>query len=123
MWCGSCTLREAFPELYNISCNKESSIADVMHFPNQRLNYDFLFSRAPQDWETEHFYTFLDLNNSLPLNGEGQDKLCWKSTGNENFKVSSISPFPLLLTFLYLGNLCGVLRSLLGLLSSRGLPH
>ena len=94
-----------------------------MHFPNQRLNYDFLFSRAPQDWETEHFYTFLDLNNSLPLNGEGQDKLCWKSIGNKNFKVSSISPFPLLLTFLYLGNLCGVLRSLLGLLSSRGLPH
>ena len=38
VWCGSCTLQEAFPELYNISCNKESSVADVMHFPNQRLH-------------------------------------------------------------------------------------
>ena len=88
MWCGSCTLWEAFSELYNISCNKESSIADVMHFPNQRLHWDLLFSRAPQDWEFEHFYTFLDLINSLPLNGEGQDKLCWKPIGNKNFKVS-----------------------------------
>ena len=33
VWCGSSILREAFLELYNISCNKESSIADVMHFP------------------------------------------------------------------------------------------
>ena len=87
VWCGSCTLWEAFPELYNISCNKESSIADVMHFPNQRLHWD-LFSRAPQDWETEQFYTFLDLINSMPLNGEDQDKLCWKRVGNKNFKVS-----------------------------------
>ena len=58
-----------------------------MHFPNQRLHWDLLFSRAPQDWETKHFYTFLDLINSMPLNGEGQDKLCWKPAGNKNFKV------------------------------------
>ena len=74
-------------ELYNISCNKKSSIADVMHFPNQRLHWDLLFPRALQDWEIEHFYTFLDLINSLPLNGEGQEKLCWKLTRNKNFKV------------------------------------
>ena len=36
----------------------------------------------------EHFYTFLDLINSMPLNGEGQDKLCKKLAGNESFKVS-----------------------------------
>ena len=35
-----------------------------------------------------NFYTFLDLINSMPLNGEGQDKLCWKPTGNKNFIVS-----------------------------------
>ena len=44
VWCGSCTLQEAFLELYNISCNKESSIADAMHFPNQRLHWNLLFS-------------------------------------------------------------------------------
>ena len=52
VWCGGCTFQEAILELYNISCNKESSIEDVMHFPNQRLHWDLQFSRAPQDWET-----------------------------------------------------------------------
>ena len=36
----------------------------------------------------EHFYTFLDLINSMPFNGEGQDKLCWKPARNKYFKVS-----------------------------------
>ena len=87
MWCGGCTLREAFLELYSISCNKESSIEDVMHFPNQRLHKDLQFSRAVQDWELEYLTSFLDLIYSMPLNGEGHDKLCWKPTRNKGFKV------------------------------------
>ena len=47
-----------------------------------------IFFFLAQDWETEHFYTFLDLINSMPLNGKGQDKKCWESAGNYNFKVS-----------------------------------
>ena len=47
-----------------------------------------IFFFLAQDWETEHFYTFLDLINSMPLNGKGQDKKCWESAGNNNFKVS-----------------------------------
>ena len=34
LWCGGSTLLDAFSELYSISCNKESSIANVMFFPN-----------------------------------------------------------------------------------------
>ena len=75
VWCEGCTLQKAFPKLYSISCNKGSSIEDVMHFPNQRLHWDLHFSRDAQDWELEHFYTFLDLINSMLLNNEGQDKL------------------------------------------------
>ena len=71
----------------NISCNKESFIEDVMHFPNQRLHWDHQFSRAPQDWQTEHFYSFLDFINSMPFNGEGQDTLFWKPARNKYFKV------------------------------------
>ena len=44
----------------------------------------------------EHFYTFLDLINSMPVNSEGQDKLYWKLVGNKYFKVSEFS-----LPFLY----------------------
>ena len=32
LWCGGCILREAFPELYSFSCNKDSYLADVMSF-------------------------------------------------------------------------------------------
>ena len=49
LWCGGCILREAFPELYSFSCNKESYLADVMSFPNQRLHWDLRFYREPQD--------------------------------------------------------------------------
>ena len=59
-----------------------------MHFPNQRLHQDLQFSRDAQDWELEHFYTFLDLINSMPHNGEGHDKLCWKPARNKSFKAS-----------------------------------
>ena len=69
-----------------------------MHFPNQRLHQDPQFSSDAQDWEMEQFYTFLDLINSMPLNGEGQDKLCKKPAGNKSSKVSeyylSISSTP-----------------------------
>lgn len=75
MICGEgCTLREAFLELYSISCNNESSIAEVMHFPKQRLDWDLQFSRAVQNWELEPLTAFLEIIYSIPLNGD--DKLC-----------------------------------------------
>ena len=49
LWCGGCTLWEAFLELYSFSCNKDSYLADVMSFPNQRLHWDLRFYRKPQD--------------------------------------------------------------------------
>ena len=58
-----------------------------MHLPNQRLHWDLQFARAPQDWQTEHFYSFLDLINSMPFNGEGQDTLFWKPARTKYFKV------------------------------------
>ena len=59
-----------------------------MHFPNQRCHWGLQFFRDAQDWELEHFYTFLDLINSMTLNGEGQNKLCWKPARNKSFKMS-----------------------------------
>ena len=47
LWCGGCTLQEAFLELYSFSCNEDSFLADVMSFPNQRLYRDLRFYREP----------------------------------------------------------------------------
>ena len=77
----------AFSKLYCISRNKEFSIAEVMHFPNQMLHWDILFSRAIQDWELEPSSIFMDLIYSMPLKGEACDKLCWKSGKRKGFKV------------------------------------
>ena len=46
LWCGDCPLKEAFLELYRIFCDKESSIAEIMHFPNGILHWDVQFSRS-----------------------------------------------------------------------------
>ena len=88
LWCGDCTLRETFPELYYFSCNKDSYLVDVMSFPNQRLHWDLRFFREPQDWKMEQFDIFWNLIHSMTFTGEGHDKLCWKSTKNKGFKVS-----------------------------------
>ena len=77
----------AFSKLYCISRNKEFSIAEVMHFPNQMLHWDILFSRAIQDWELEPSSVFMDLIYSMPLKGEACDKLCRKSGKRKGFKV------------------------------------
>ena len=80
LWCEGCTLREAFLELYSISCNNESAI-----FPKQRLDWDLQFSRAIQNWELEPLTAFLEIIYSIPLNGD--DKLCQKPAKNKGFKV------------------------------------
>ena len=88
LWCGGCTLQEAFSKLYSFSCNKDSYLADVMSFPNQRLLWDLRFCRETQDWEMEQFDIFWNLIHSMTFISDGQDKLCWKSTKNKGFKVS-----------------------------------
>ena len=59
-----------------------------MSFRNQQLFWDLRFYREPQDWETEQFDIFWNLIHSMTFIGEGQEKLCWKSTKNKGFKVS-----------------------------------
>uniref|UniRef100_A0A7N2L7I8 ARM repeat superfamily protein n=1 Tax=Quercus lobata TaxID=97700 RepID=A0A7N2L7I8_QUELO len=56
---------EVFPELYSFSCNKDSFLADVMSFPNQRLYWDLRFYREPQDWEMKQFDIFWKLIHSM----------------------------------------------------------
>ena len=48
----------------------------------------FNFLGMPKIGNWNIFTFFLDLINSMPLNGEGHDKLCWKPARNKSFKVS-----------------------------------
>ena len=72
LWHGDSTLKEAFLELYGISCNKGYSIAKVKSFPNLLLHRDIQFSRPIQDWVLEPLTAFMDFLYSLPLKGEDE---------------------------------------------------
>ena len=70
LWRVDSTLKEAFLELYSISCNKGYSIAKVKSFPNLLLHRDIQFSRPIQDWVLEPLTAFMDFLYSLPLKGK-----------------------------------------------------
>ena len=50
VWCGDCTLQEAFPELYCVSRTKDSSVAKDICWFGGRIHWDAKFCRPPQDW-------------------------------------------------------------------------
>lgn len=83
--CGDCPLKEAFPELFRISRDKETSIVGVMHFHDGMLNWDVQFTRLVQDWDLESLTAFMDLVYSRTVNGERQDKLYWTTVKSRGF--------------------------------------
>uniref|UniRef100_A0A7N2M263 Importin N-terminal domain-containing protein n=1 Tax=Quercus lobata TaxID=97700 RepID=A0A7N2M263_QUELO len=87
VWCGDCTLQEAFPKLYHLSRSKDSSVAEVMGWFAGRFNWNVQFLRPPQDWEEEAFDRFMELVYSLIVRGFGPDKVCWKPARNRGFEV------------------------------------
>ena len=38
--CGDCTLKEAFPKLYNLSRARDASLAEVMGWSSGRIHWD-----------------------------------------------------------------------------------
>ena len=95
-----------------------------MHFPNQRLHWDLQFIGMPKIGNWNIFTLFWILSILCFLTMKVKTNLVGNRQGIRILKcVSTISPFPLLLTLFSFENLCGVQRSLLGLLSSHGLLH
>ncbi|KAL4637913.1 hypothetical protein ACB092_03G112400 [Castanea dentata] len=89
VWCGNCSLKEAFLELYSLSRARDSSVAKVMGWSGGQLYWNFHFRHSPQDWEEESFDRFMDIVYSLKVLGAGPDKVCWKLTRSRGFEVSS----------------------------------
>ena len=76
VWCGDCTLQEAFSELYCLSKSKDSLVAEVMGWSVGRIHWNVQFRRPPLDWEEEAFDQFMGLVYSSTVQGFGPNKAC-----------------------------------------------
>jgi hypothetical protein len=88
VWCGSSPLKEAFPGLYSLACNKEASIADNLDLSSGSQQWNVTFMRSLNDWEVEDLAPFYSLLYSSTLNG-GVDKIWWVPNRKGKFEVKS----------------------------------
>ena len=77
LWCGDYPLKVAFLELYSITCDKDSLVAEVMQHSTGVIHWDVHFSRPIHDWELESLVGFKELIYSRPVRDAGFGKLCF----------------------------------------------
>lgn len=74
LWCGDRPLKEVFPQLFCIACNKEAFVVDHLIFWNDTIHWTMNFIHTVQDWELESITSFLDLLYSTSMKGFGTNK-------------------------------------------------
>ncbi len=86
-WCEIGPLKEVFPELYNISRDKEAWVADHLNYQNDVVSWSLNFSRPTQDWELEAISSFMDVLYQSGVKGYGSDKVWWQRAKGKGFQV------------------------------------
>jgi hypothetical protein len=61
VWCGEVPLKEAFPVLYDIACDKDAHVADHLVVVSGSYQWDVSFFRAAHDWEVDVLASFFSL--------------------------------------------------------------
>jgi hypothetical protein len=89
IWCGSCSLKEGYPDLFRIARDKEALVVDHMCFQNGVVSWVLNFTRPAQDWELESIASFLKLLYSSSAKGQGEDRLCWQGSASGAFQVKA----------------------------------
>lgn len=51
-WCGGPSLKDTFPELYGIACNKDASVVKLISFSGDSYHWNVSFIQLVQDWES-----------------------------------------------------------------------
>lgn len=88
VWCGNQALRDAYPRLFRKSNQKNSTVEEM--YDSSNLVWDLTFSRRLFTWENEELYE-LKLNlNTITLQPNVNDSLCWRWVNQTNsFSVKS----------------------------------
>uniref|UniRef100_A0A2N9GDX6 Reverse transcriptase domain-containing protein n=1 Tax=Fagus sylvatica TaxID=28930 RepID=A0A2N9GDX6_FAGSY len=85
VWCGSCSLRNAFPDLYRIARHKDAVVGDLLQFQNGGVTWLLDFIRHVQDWELESVNSLLEMLYSSSAKGHGEDRMCWRGGCKDEF--------------------------------------
>jgi hypothetical protein len=89
LWCGDRTLKDAYPDLFNMASFKGASIADNMECSNGTIQWNVQFTRLAHDWEIEVLAAFYKDLYDCKLRGVGVDKLRWLHSRKGVFEVKS----------------------------------
>lgn len=49
LWCGTNALKDSFPFVFRLTCEKEGSVANLMERSGDQIYWNIIFSRAAQD--------------------------------------------------------------------------
>ena len=88
-WCGTCSLKDAYLELFHIARNKEVFVGDHIRYQNEVVSWVLNFTRHAQDWELESVSSFLELLYSSSAKGHGEDRMCWNGSSKDGFQVKA----------------------------------
>jgi hypothetical protein len=94
LWVGEMPLKEAFPGLYDIACDKSSLVAEHLSLEYDPFQWDVRFIRAAHDWEVDDLASFFALLYSLRIERDAEDKLWWSPSRKGKFDVSSFYKTP-----------------------------
>ena len=82
-------MKEAFPELFRIACNRNAQVADFLRFHNGVMHWDLSFICSIQDWELESLAYLMDLLYTISRHGIGEDSILWGPNKGKYFTVRS----------------------------------
>ncbi|RVW12719.1 putative ribonuclease H protein [Vitis vinifera] len=90
MWCEDQTLKEVFPNLYQLAVNKDEWVSNAWEGSGESGSWNPHFSRHFNDWELEEVEGLLWKLHPLVVRREVEDVLSWKESRDGIFSVRSL---------------------------------
>ena len=90
LWCKDQALKDAFPNLFRLTINKDQWICDAWDEEGEVRSWNLLFLRSFNDWEMEEVEGLFQKIHHLVLHSDVEDVLSWKISKNGFFSVRSL---------------------------------